>query len=365
MVVSSKSFTIQGIAYLVFILLPHGLFSQENKEEALSGGKPIIQVFGNFEYNATSETSKAYSFWIGRAHLGYEYNFNKQFSGKIVLDVGRPTTIGNINVIDKNGESMYVSTNSKEGSYYTMTLKFASLQWHASPFLTIQAGGILQNHYITQEKFWGHRYLAETFQDRYYKTPSSDLGIISYFKINEMLNFDLALTNGEGFRFDQDPYGDIKLAGGVDYYPSKKIQTRLYYDRIQSSAPQKKAVQQLISIFAGYKQTDKIRVGAEYNYKFNHLHIINHDLFGLSLFGSYQIKKDIEYFLRYDLVKSNPIKEQQIGWNNTNTGKAIITGLHYSLLKNISLSLNYQYWNPDQFDLNNQHHILLSFEYKL
>ena len=63
------------------------------------------------------------------------------------------------------------------------------------------------------------------------------------------------------------------------------------------------------------------------------------------------MKKDIEYFLRYDLVKSNPIKEQQIGWNNTNTGKAIITGLHYSLLKNISLSLNYQYWNPDQFDL--------------
>ena len=43
--------------------------------------------------------------------------------------------------------------------------------------------GVLQNHYITQEKFWGYRYVAPTFQDKYYGIPSSDLGIIATLKL--------------------------------------------------------------------------------------------------------------------------------------------------------------------------------------
>ena len=33
-------------------------------------GKPIIQVFGNFDYNATNNAKKTYGFWFGRAHFG-------------------------------------------------------------------------------------------------------------------------------------------------------------------------------------------------------------------------------------------------------------------------------------------------------
>ena len=153
----------------------------------INKGKPIIQVFGNFDYNATKGVEKKYSFWFGRALFGYEYSFNKQFSGKIVLDIGRPTTVGQIEVTDTAGYNFVVTNSSKEGSYYTMTLKFASLEWKPNEHIRIQAGGILQNHYITQEKFWGYRYLAETFQDRYYKIPSSDLGAIGYFTVNKKI----------------------------------------------------------------------------------------------------------------------------------------------------------------------------------
>ena len=328
-------------------------------------GKPIVQVFGNFDYNATRDAQKKYAFWFGRAHLGYEYQFSKQFAGKLVIDMGRPTTVGQIEVTDTAGNQLDVSNASKEGSYYTMTLKFASLEWRPNDHIRIQAGGVLQNHYITQEKFWGYRYLAETFQDRYYRIPSSDLGVIAYFTINDKFSFDMAVTNGEGFRFDQDAYGDVKMAAGIDYNPFHGLQTRFFYDYTKSENPSKAADQQLFSFFTGYKFKEKFRIGGEYNYRKNNLNIISHNLFGFSLYGSYAVFKNIELFARFDQLQANTIDGEIHNWYYQSTGKGYISGIHYNPVKGINVSLNYQGWQPDESDLDFQHHILLSFEYKL
>jgi hypothetical protein len=351
----------------ILIIVLYGKFlSAQNPENGFKpGGKPIIQVFGNFEYNATADAQKKYAFWFGRAHFGYEYQFSREFSGKIVLEMGRPTTVGQILVVDEEGNNLDVNNLSKEGSFYTMTLKFASLEWKPVEKIRIQAGGILQNHYITQERFWGYRYLAETFQDRYFKMPSSDLGIIGFFTINEKLGFDAALTNGEGFRFDQDAYGDVKIATGIDYRPLKGMQTRLYYDHTKSANPLKPAVQQLVSAFAGYASQDKFRIGGEYNYRFNHQNISQHDLSGWSFYGSYTVRKNTELFARYDQLQANTINNEAYNWYFQNTGKAYITGIHYNPVKGVCLSLNYQGWQPENQNLDFQHHVLLSFEYKL
>ena len=328
-------------------------------------GKPIIQVFGNFDYNATKDAQKKYAFWFGRAHFGYQYQFSKQFSGKIIIDAGRPTTVGTIAVTDSAGQAMNVSNTSKEGSYYTMTLKFASVEWKPNQYFTLQAGGILQNHYMTQERFWGYRYLAETFQDRYYKIPSSDLGFIAYIKPNGKIGFDFALTNGEGFRFDQDAYGDVKISSGFDFIPVKDLQTRIFYDYTKSKNPLKPAEQQLFSAFAGYKFKNKFRIGAEYNYRKNHLNIAHQDLYGYSFYGSYIISKKFEYFARFDQLMSNKKPNANQVWNFNSDGKAIISGLQYSPLSGINLSVNYQGFIPENSSINLQHHILFSFEYKL
>ena len=349
----------------LILITANGLFGQTKDIPFQPSGKPIVQVFGNFGYNVSENAQKQYSFWFGRAHLGYEYQFSPQFSGKIIMDAGRPTTVGQISVVNASGDNLTVSNSSKEGSYYTMTLKFASLEWNPNEQVKIQAGGILQNHYITQEKFWGYRYLAETFQDRYYKIPSSDLGIIVYLKANEKIGFDLALTNGEGFRFDQDAYGDVKLAGGVDFIPAKNLQTRFYYDHTSSTNPVKPDTQQLISFFAGYKLENKFRIGGEYNYRFNHLNISNHNLFGWSFYGSHSLWRNIELFARFDWLQANTMNGETDNWYYQNTGKALITGVHFSLMRGINLSLNYQVWQPDENSLTSQNHLLVSFEYKL
>jgi hypothetical protein len=127
---------------LIFI----GFFSsfhvvgQETDATFNPSGKPIIQVFGNFDYNATENAQKKYGFWFGRAHFGYEYQFSQQLSGKIVLETGRPTSVGQITVTDALGKNFIVTNSSKEGSYYTMTLKYASLEWKPNAHIRFQAG---------------------------------------------------------------------------------------------------------------------------------------------------------------------------------------------------------------------------------
>lgn len=328
-----------------FLFSDH-LFAQERDTDFEASGKPIIQVFGNIDMNLGKDAEKRYGVWIGRAHFGYGYRFSKTFSGKIVLDVGRPTTLSQFSEMG----------GYKEGSYYTVTLKFASLEWTPNEHVYIQAGSVLQNHYITQEKFWGYRYLAPTFQDKYFGTPSGDLGIIGYYKLNKKFGFDIALTNGEGFRFDQDLFGDVKIAAGVDYNPIDGLQSRIFYDYTKSKNPQKPAEQQLFSAFIGYRHKNLFRVGGEYNYHKNHLNQSGRDIYGFSFYGSYAILRKVEFFARFDKVFAKNIE---------NKGNAYITGLHYCPVSGINISLNYQGWAPDNFELKYQHHILLSFEYKI
>lgn len=192
-----------AISLLLFNFLSTPLiYSQE--ETAQNGGRVLVHVFGGYKYENMSNVS---GFSINRAHLGYAYQFDKQFSAKIILDRGRASTVHDISVQDSSGNYLDVERSDSEGSYYTMTLKFASLEWKATNRLRFQIGAVLQNHYITQERFWGYRYVAPTFQDRYFKTPSGDLGLIGLYKINDRSGFDLAVYNGEGFRKSQDDEG--------------------------------------------------------------------------------------------------------------------------------------------------------------
>ncbi|MDD3859699.1 MAG: rhodanese-like domain-containing protein [Bacteroidales bacterium] len=323
-------------------------------------GKTIVQVFGNFDFNLSPGTKQFFRFWIGRAHFGYQYSFNEQWQAKIIIDAGRPTTMDEFAIFDTSYNLLYGFVNLNEGSYYTMTLKFASLEWKPVENLTIQAGSVLLNHYITQEKFWGYRYLAPTFQDKYYGLPSGDLGVIAYYKMSNKFGLDLSVTNGEGFRKDQDMPGNIKIASGLDFYPIKSLQTRVYYEYYKLSYSNHVIEQQMISAFIGYKFKDKFRIGAEYNSRYNQQFFRNLDLSGFSVFGIYCINEKLDIFARYDyLINDNSVNSIQ--YPNL---FAVITGFQYSPIDGIKIGLNYQGINSGtDFETINQH-LLLSFEYK-
>lgn len=323
-------------------------------------GKPIVQVFGNFDSNLSEGANQKYRFWIGRAHFGYQYSFSEQWQAKIVLDAGRPTTAGYAIVYDSLMNPVYSQLELNEGSYYTMTLKFASLEWKPADNITLQAGSVLLNHFITQEKFWGYRYVAQTFQDRYFGLPSADLGFIGYYKVNKKFGFDFSLTNGEGFRSDQDWTGSVKIASGIDFNPFKFLQTRIYYEYFKQNSGGLITEQQMFSAFAGYRFRNKFRIGAEYNYRLNHLFVKNLDIDGVSVFGSFTISKKLEYFLRYDYLRNinNLIPEA------FPARESVITGFQFSPVKGVNLALNYQVNKLISDYQKFSHHALFSFEYK-
>lgn len=320
-------------------------------------GKIIIQIFGNFEYNATKDVTKDYSFWFGRAHFGYQYNFSKNILGHIVLDASRPTTINEIKVTDSSNNQQNVNINITKGAFYTVFLKFAFIEYHLKDLLKIQAGSIVQNHYMVQEKYWANRFIAETFLDRYYKIPSGDLGFIFYFKPIKFINIDFAITNGEGFRFDQDNKGFVKIASGIDLIPFENVHLRAYYHNNKLIINNTPLYQHLYSFFAGYMIPNKFRIAAEFNYlNKNTNNILS---FGYSIYFAFKILKNIDFFARFD---NSRIEDVSLNSSNIDyLGKAFISGFCYSPVKNVNLSLNYQGF----YNSKSQNRFLLSFEYKL
>ncbi|MBE9467058.1 MAG: hypothetical protein IMY72_01905 [Bacteroidetes bacterium] len=320
--------------------------------------KPIVQVFGTAAFDIDNNN---YGYSFGRAHLGFQYQFNNKWSAKMIIDRGRPTSVGEITLTDPSGNSLNVQNTSKEGSYYTFWLKFASLQWKVTDKLTLEGGAILQNHYITQERFWGLRYVAQTFQDLYWKIPSSDLGFIAYYKINNIISFDASITNGEGTRVKQDAFGKVKFAGGLNINPSKKIQTRIFYHNRQSGIDST-STEQMISVFAGFKPLAKFRIGSEFNYMANLDNINKVNSYGFSFYSAYQLSNKTELFARYDKLYYEYSENMATG--NRKDGNTIMGGISHSPVKGVNISVNYQKWLSDETSTQNESRILLSMEYK-
>jgi len=318
---------------------------------------PIVQVFVTAAYDIENER---YGYSFGRAHLGFQYQFNKDWSAKMIIDRGRATTIDNIAVADTAGNILNVDYATKEGSYYTMWLKFASLRWQVNDRLSLVGGALLQNHYITQERFWEFRYVAQTFQDMYWHIPSSDLGFRVNYKINNVFSFDAALTNGEGPRVKQDAFGKVKYAAGLNINTGDKFQSRFYYHN-RATGIDSLSTEQLFSVFAGYKLNHKFRIGGEFNYMENLNNASGTDSYGFSIYSSYRLIENTSLFVRYDRllyeVANNPLSVEQ-------DGNTIIGGVSYSPIKEISLSLNYQGWMPDEGSNNVENNVLFSMEYK-
>lgn len=325
-------------------------------------GKPIAQVFGNFSLNI-NPFQNIYGFNFSRAHFGYEYQFSKQIMARVVLDAGRPTGAGPIFVTDSSGNPMIVNDYSTNGAYYTMFLKFAFLEWAPSKKFKIQVGSVVQNHFMAQEKMWKYRFVAQTFQDRYFRTPSGDLGVIAYFKPIEMLGFDLAITNGEGFRSDQDMFGDVKVAAGVDLIINKNFENRLYYDFEKSRNPLVNELQQTVSFYSGFKWNDKFRIGVDLNLRMNQRNTIKQNVFGYSLFSSYQWNKKWSAFVRLDQLTSNRERIMSDVAFYTFDGLGFIGGVSYSPIQKVNLAIHYQGFMYENRYYGNSNSLNISFEF--
>ncbi|MBR9974138.1 MAG: hypothetical protein KFF77_01025 [Bacteroidetes bacterium] len=284
---------------LLFMALA-GIQAHANSDTGTGNGQggdsvaviPVGQVFFKHRTAVREETKPTNGFLFGRAHVGLRARWNAEWKAEIILDAGKPTTVA-----PGEGESFSVA----DGSQLTMSLKFANVQWRPTEQLELHAGAVLQNHYIVQERFWGFRFLDQTFMDRYLAISSTDLGLIGYFHGADGWGADLAVTNGEGFRHAQDASSGYKVALGVSAVPLNGLQARVYAATDDRGPGSARFSRSLASLFLGWQMMKDVRLGLDMAYAGSYL-MAGEDILGGSLFCTIRLGEVITALMRADRV---------------------------------------------------------------
>lgn len=295
-------------------------------------GKPLATIFSDFRYN-TQDSKSNTAFELTRAYLGYSYKFSPDFSSKVVFDFG--------NTGSTTGTSISLSQ-------YSVFVKNAFVEYSKSA-LTVDFGMIGTSAFNLQESLWGKRYLLQSFQDLNGYSSSADLGISAKIKITRGLTFDAQILNGEGYKKLQSD-SIVKLAAGLTYEPIEHLYLRVYGDYMKAQKNTAQANQSTLNAFIAYAGDDFTLAG-EYNYQKAHGRVADHNLTGLSLWGTYHISKVVSVFGRYDNLSSNTVSGASQNWNRTSAttgadGSLLAAGVELFPVKGVSISPNIQYTNP-------------------
>ena len=318
------------------IMLAAAGMAQETTSTFKPSGSPIVTVFTDFRVQSTDGKTNT-AFEISRAYLGYAYNFSPYFSAKAVMDV-----------TDKN--------NGYQGSAYTAYIKNAYGEYSRNG-LTIDFGLIGTNTFNLQEALWGKRYLLKSFQDLNGYASSADLGLGIKYQIVPELSIDAQVVNGEGYKSLQSDSA-VKVSAGLTYQPIKKLCLRVYGDY-----QKKQEAQTTFNAMIAYKD-DKFTVGGEYNLQTGHNKVKDHNLNGLSFWGTYNPRKTFAIFGRYDNLTSKKLNGASNGWNATD-GNLYTAGLEILPVKGLAISPNVQISDPSKSGSKTSTSYLVSFKYSL
>lgn len=279
-------------------------------------GKPVFMLYSNV-HSTFNRLGKNQAFELTRAYLGYEYYFSPGISTRANIDIADPGT---------------------GGLQMTAFIKNAFLQYKDDHF-TVLAGMIPTYAYNLQEKQWGYRYIAKTFQDEYGLNPSADLGATAEYSPSKAISFDVSVLNGEGYKKIQSD-STFKYAFGITLRPAAGVILRAYTDFMK-----KDYLQNTVSLFAGYS-TGAFNAGLEYVFQKNNRMLNNHDFSGISAWVSYRLLEKYSIFARYDYLSSATPAGASEPWNLGKDGQLILAGFDYSPVKGVKIAPVYMGWSP-------------------
>jgi hypothetical protein len=292
-----------------------------------NSGKPIAEIFTDFHYNL-NDTTKTTGFGLNRAYFGYNFLPPGDFSGTIIVTVGNPEELSS-------------------GAVHRRYAFFREASITYSKDKLNMSLGITGTHlYDFQQKFWGKRYIANTYQSINGYGFVADLGLGIFYKFNEIWKGDFAIMNGEGYS-ELQLDNSVKTSAGVTITPVKQLAFRLYGDINRPMG----IWQYTLIGFAGFKN-DLITIGGEVSYKSNLDLTEGDNAWGISGTGSVGISAKTEIFVRYDYSLSSIPQGETIQWNYLLDGKFAIAGVQYTLSQNVKIALDYQ--NRSPYNINQQ-----------
>ncbi|HNQ67415.1 MAG TPA: hypothetical protein PKN32_03485 [Bacteroidales bacterium] len=301
-------------------------------------GKPLFIIFTNF-HQGLSENAHESNFDLKRAYIGYDFNLNNGFTAVIKLDIGSPDDNSQYSLIRRNAYFKNVGIGYSKNK------------------LQVNFGIIDNQQHKIQEKFWNKRYIFKTVIDEYKFQSSADLGINACYKFNPKFIVEAGMMNGEYLNL-QNGFGKYIYNLGFNITPAKQLTLKLH-----SSFTSK--INDVVSggVFIGYTAFNKLKIGLEYDCKYDIQEVNTFLLYAYSANAAYDITNKLSVFARYDALCSNIPDNYTIPWNLAKNGTAIIAGAEYRVNENFRLSLNYQDWYPMAANMNNISYIYLNLEF--
>lgn len=291
-----------------------------------SSSHPITELFTDFHLNL-NDTAKTTGFAVNRAHLGYNFNYDNNFSGSVIINVGNPEDLAPGSVPKRYA---YIREASISYSYEKVKIALGITGTRLFEF---------------QQRFWGKRYIANTYQSLNGYGFVADLGIVMDYQISEILKADFTLMNGEGYNNIQLD-NSHRTSVGFTLTPKNGFAFRIFGD-IQHV---KNVWQPMFIGFAGFKNNN-VTLGAEITYKSNLDQTKGHHAWGVSGTGSVRLAEKTELFARYDYSTSVLVPEDPQKWNYMNDDSFLIIGIQYAFSENVKIALDYQGTYPYNYDL--------------
>lgn len=304
-----------------------------------STGYPIAEIFTDFHLNL-NDTSKTSGFALNRAYLGYNFIPENHFSGMIIINAGVP-------------DDLPKGSIPRRYAY----IREASLSY-SNEKLNIAFGITGTRLFEFQQKFWGKRYVANTYQSINGYGYIADLGVAIDYHFNDIFKIDFTLMNGEGYSNLQLDNG-LRTSAGLTITPESGLSFRIYGDLERANT----VWQPMFLGFAGFKN-DKITIGAEVTYKSNLDRTEGHNAWGVSGTGSVNLTGKTELFARYDYSTSVVVPGETQKWNYLNDGDFMVIGIQYSFNKNVKIALDYQGMYPYDTDSQKYEEIVLNALFK-
>lgn len=325
--------------FLLIFIYPSLVFAQEN--DFVPSGKAFATIFANYHHGITGAAKEEAGFELTRAYLGYEYNFSPEFYAKINVDVGSP-----------NDLSPY--SKARRYAYF----KNAFLRYTQNKF-DVEFGLIDLKQFKLQEAIWERRYLMKSFSDEYQLGQSADLGTNFHYTFTDWIDADFTLMNGEGYSSVQ--MDDIfKYGIGTTLKLPKNFTSRVFYEFTTDEI-----TETTLSLFTSYDFRKIWNIAGELVFRKNDKWEENHDIYGLSVYGKYNITKKYQLFARYDRLTSNILEGEINPWNLANDGTAVVAGIQFQPISKIKMALNYHDWYPWAANAENEGFIYFNLEVKL
>ena len=291
------------------------------QQNALNEGKPVAEIFTDFHINL-DDTTQTTGFGLNRAYFGYIYKVDEHFSANITANLGNP-------------DDMVPGTIRRRYAYF----KEVSISW-SDDRMNVFFGLTDTRLFRFQQRFWGKRYLANTYQSLNGYGYVADLGLALDYKINDILSADLTVMNGEGY-LELQLDNNVRSSLGLNITPGDNIFFRIYGD-----IEKKHGVNMFTTVaFAGYKNKT-FNAGIEFSSKTNLDGTDGHHGWGISGTGGYSFTEKNEIFIRHDYSTSVIPDGETDHWNSLRDGTFSIIGLQHSFTPNIKLALNLQNKNP-------------------